>query len=115
MFTAAVTFADLALYQVLIVPRLTSWKCVPFVWWAIVLAPVAIAVPVVERRTTNLFDVLSAGIAAAVCTTCHATWAARAGQPGHLKSLVLESPWTFWLVEPVVVFIVFVLLVGVTH
>jgi|SRR5262245_51345751 len=115
IFAAAVASADLVLYQALIVPSLPGWRSVPLAWWALVYAPVVIAILFVGRRTKNFSDLLSSGIAAAVFSTFYAMWAAYAGQPGHLKSLALESPLVFWFVEPVVVFIEFVLLVGVTN
>jgi len=59
MFAAAVALADLVLYQALIVPRLPGWQVVPLVWWALVFAPVGIAILVVGRRTKNLSDLLS--------------------------------------------------------
>jgi hypothetical protein len=81
----------------------------------LVVAPVVVVVLVVGSRAKSLPDVFSSGLAAAVLSTLYAGWAAQTGQPGHLKSLALASPWEFWLVAPVVVLLAFVLLVGVTY
>ena len=112
---AAVALADLVLYQMLIVPRLPRWQSVPLVWWALVVAPVVLVILVVGSRAKNLADVFSSGLVAAVFSTLYAAWAAQTRQPGHLKSLALESPLEFWLVAPAVALFAFVLLVGMTH
>jgi hypothetical protein len=94
LVTAAV--GSQVLYELLVVPQLSTIARVPVLWWIGVGAPLIVAAVVFGWLTTSLREGFATAGLAALAIQAVIQLAAWMGRPGWHKSFALEAPLDHW-------------------
>lgn len=109
---ATVLISDQILYKHLIVPQLNRLHYVPYILWIGVFSPILLCGIIIGLITKNKRELIMVSILAAFLSVCYNHIAAATHQPGHLKSIAIESPIEFWTIGSLISMILYIVLLG---
>ena len=109
---ATVLISDQIIYKYLIVPQLNRLHHVPYTWWIGVFSPILLCGIIIGLKTKNKRELIIISILAAFLSVFYNHVAAATHQPGHLKSIAIESPIEFWTIGSLISIILYIVLLG---